>query len=131
MANNYIYSDPEIDFSRNRYNNDASRSLDLNAIQQSVINIIMTSPREKPFSRDFGVGIQDLLFELSVEDDIAYIASEVERQLQKHEPRIKFQRIYFERSNFTVDMFVEYSVSLKSLGTVPLQTIKLTLEKVR
>ena len=63
MANNYKYSDVDIDFNKNEFIGDVLVKYDTNAVRQSIINIIMTRRGEKPFDRDFGVGIHDLLFE--------------------------------------------------------------------
>ena len=82
MINNNRYIDIDIDFNRNPFNQDVSKSLDLNSIQQSVIKIVSTGKNEKPFDSDFGVGIYDFLFENFQPEDIGNLASEIERQLK-------------------------------------------------
>ena len=131
MIVNNRYIDIDVDFSRNRFNQDVSKALDLNAIQQSVMNLLLTSKNEKPFDSDFGVGLYDYLFENIYPEDVGNIAAEIERQFLKYEPRVSFDKVSIDQDNYTLDVGVDYYVSLGDSGQPPLQTIKLTLTKVR
>jgi phage baseplate assembly protein W len=131
MITNNRYIDVNLDFERNSFNNDVSKSLDLNSIQQSVIKIVSTSKNEKPFDSDFGVGIYDLIFENIQPEDIGNLASEIDRQLKKYEPRVIFSEVRINQNTFTLEVEVDYIAKIKYSGQPPLQTIKLTLTKVR
>ncbi len=131
MIVNNRYIDVDVDFSRNTFNSDVSKSLDLNSIQQSVMNILLTSKGEKPFDNDFGVSLYDYLFENIYPEDIGDIASEIETQFRKYEPRVSFNQVYVEQDDYTLDVRVEYYVSLGTSGQPPLQTVKLSITKVR
>tara|TARA_R110002012_G_scaffold195394_1_gene363615 strand:+ start:709 stop:1104 length:396 start_codon:yes stop_codon:yes gene_type:complete len=131
MIVNNRYIDVDVDFSRNTFNSDVSKSLDLNSIQQSVMNILLTSKGEKPFNNDFGVSLYDYLFENIYPEDIGDIASEIETQFRKYEPRVSFNQVYVEQDDYTLDVRVEYYVSLGESGQPPLQTVKLSITKVR
>ena len=131
MIVNNRYIDVDVDFSRNTFNSDVSKSLDLNSIQQSVMNILLTSKGEKPFNNDFGVSLYDYLFENIYPEDIGDIASEIETQFRKYEPRVSFNQVYVEQDDYTLDVRVEYYVSLGTSGQPPLQTVKLSITKVR
>ena len=131
MIVNNRYIDVDVDFSRNTFNSDVSKSLDLNSIQQSVMNILLTSKGEKPFDNDFGVSLYDYLFENIYPEDIGDIASEIETQFRKYEPRVSFNQVYVEQDDYTLDVRVEYYVSLGESGQPPLQTVKLSITKVR
>ena len=131
MITNNRYIDINIDFNRNSFNNDVSKSLDLNAIQQSVIKIVSTSKREKPFDSDFGVGVYDYIFESFQPEDLGNLASEIERQLRKYEPRVQFQKVNVNQDEYTLNIEIFYFVNILSSGQPPLQSVKLTLTKVR
>ena len=63
MSRKYKYSDIDIDLNKNEFIGDISIKKDANSIRQSVMNIILTRKGEKPFNRNFGVGLHDYLFE--------------------------------------------------------------------
>ena len=88
MITNNRYIDVNLDFKRNPFNNDVYKAVDLNSIQQSVLNISLTSKGEKPFDYDYGVGVYRYLFELIESEDISDLASEFYRQLRKYEELI-------------------------------------------
>jgi phage baseplate assembly protein W len=131
MIKNNRYIDVDINFTRNSFNNDVSKVVDMTAIQQAVLSIVLTSKGEKPFDYDYGVGIYDYLFENLDYDDIPIIASEVERQLTKYEPRVLFDEIIINQNEYTLDVKINYYVSVKSSGQPPLQSVNLSLTKVR
>lgn len=131
MIVNNRYIDLDVNFSRNSFNGDVSKSLDLNAIQQSVLNLVLTSKNEKPFKPDFGVGLYGYLFSILDGSDIGELASEIERQLKKYEPRVLFEEIEVEQNDYTLDVKITYYASTMSSGQPILQTVKLSLTKVR
>jgi phage baseplate assembly protein W len=131
MITNNRYIDVNMDFNRNSFTNDVSKSIDLSAIQQSVIKIVSTGKNEKPFDSDFGVGVYDLLFEIIQPEDVGNLASEIDRQLRKYEPRVEFSQVRVEQTDYTLELEIDYFVNLGSSGQPPLQTVKLTLTKVR
>lgn len=131
MITNNRYIDVNLDFNRNSFTNDVSKSIDLSAIQQAVIKIVSTGKNEKPFDSDFGVGVYDLLFVNIQPEDVGNLASEIDRQLRKYEPRVEFSQVRAEQTDYTLELEIDYFVNLGSSGQPPLQTVKLTLTKVR
>ena len=63
---------------------------DLNAISQSLQNLILTRPGEKPFIPDFGTNILNLMFDTLDPDTLGDIRDEVETAIQNYEPRVEF-----------------------------------------
>ena len=131
MITNNRYIDVNMDLTRNKFNNDVSKSLDLNSVQQSVIKIVATSKNEKPFDSDFGVGIYDYMFENIQPEDIGNIASEIERQLRKYEPRVIFDEVKIDQDEYTLELEISYFVNTPKTGQPPLQTVNLTLARLR
>ena len=63
MAVEITHSDLDVDLTRNTFTGDASVKNDLNAIRQSVQNILLTRRGERPFDPTFGSEIENFLFE--------------------------------------------------------------------
>ena len=64
-------------------------------------------------------------------EDVGNLASEIDRQLRKYEPRVEFSQVRAEQTDYTLELEIDYFVNLGSSGQPPLQTVKLTLTKVR
>ena len=62
---------------------------DLNAIYQSIYNILNTSKGEREFLPEFGSSLQDLLFELMDEETSYTVYSWVVSAVSLWEPRVK------------------------------------------
>ena len=125
------YSDIDIDFGKNKFTKDLSIARNLQAIQQSVLSIILTSPGEKPFNPGFGVGIYNLLFEILTDADVAILGNSMQNQLEIYEPRVTFESVKIDDSvPFFLDITLNYIVNTITDEPVP-QTINLTITKVR
>ena len=61
------FTDISLAFEPNPINGDLSLLKDERAIQNSIKNIIMTTPKESGFDMDFGSTVTDLLFEFQDE----------------------------------------------------------------
>tara|TARA_Y100001937_G_scaffold110337_1_gene155831 strand:- start:498 stop:935 length:438 start_codon:yes stop_codon:yes gene_type:complete len=58
-----IYSDLALSFERNSATKDVLTKKDIEAVKQSVRNLILTNHYERPFRPEIGSGIHSLLFE--------------------------------------------------------------------
>ena len=83
------YSDIDLTFRRNPLTNDIRIKTDLDAIKQSIKNILFTDVGERPFRPDIAGRMNDLLFENF--DDI--IRNELEQiitvAISNYEPRVE------------------------------------------
>jgi phage baseplate assembly protein W len=134
MSQEYQYSDFDVDFTKNEFVNDIMLIKDINAIRQSLTNIILTSPGEKPFRRGFGVGLYSLLFELFN----PLLEYEVERKImdavKRHEPRAKVLRVLFDGTEMGSNLLtldVQFQVRKGSNANPILNSLKIALAKVR
>ena len=134
MSREYQYSDVDIDFNKNEFINDVSVKKDRNAIRQSVTNIILTRPGEKPFNRSFGVGVHDMLFENWTDVDVAILEQKVAAQLGTWEPRALLEWIEIDDNLIDtneISMVVNYVV-LTGIEKNPIrESIRIGLVKVR
>ncbi len=82
------------------------------AVKQSVVNLLMTIPGERPFQSNLGSRISELLFEPLDYGVAAQIASEIKTTIRNYEPRIGIVELVvepeFEQNSFTVHM--EYEI---------------------
>lgn len=72
---------------------------DADAVYQAVVNILHTRKGERVFNPEFGLDLEDYLFELSDEGTEASVLSEINTQLKIYEPRVT---VDFERSTVSV-----------------------------
>ena len=94
-------TDLDADLSRNQFSDDISVKLNKQAIRQSVINIVLTRPGERPFSlSSLGGGIEDIIFENDARS-LEYLALEkrVKRSINKYEPRVTFSSMAIEKND--------------------------------
>jgi hypothetical protein len=133
VPNNYKYSDFDIDFSKNDFTNDVAMKIDKGAVQQSIKNIILTLPGEKPFRRSFGVGIHSLLFEnFSILDEVI-LKDDVDVALGQFEPRVVLDNLLIIPNNIDnneINIRVDYYI-LNGTDSPIFDSITIALTKVR
>jgi len=82
------------------------------AVKQSVVNLLLTIPGERPFNSNLGSRISELLFEPLDYGIAAQIQSEIRTTLRKYEPRIGIVELNvepeYEQNSFSVHM--EYEI---------------------
>lgn len=93
MAIVSVNTDIDINLSKNKFTNDVSIMRDVNSIRQSIINIVMTIPGEKPFNVEFGTRIEDSLFENFHYIDSLNTQMNIRKAIEKFEPRVKVEDV--------------------------------------
>ena len=130
----YNYSDFDINFNRNEFIGDVSVMKDRFAIRQSIVNIVMTRPGEKPFKRAFGVGLHDYLFENWTPRQRAFLERDIVWAVRAFEPRAEVESVIINTDNIDsnqVDVEIRFYV-LGGRQTNPIiDSIKLAVTKVR
>ena len=85
---------------------------DNRAINASLKNCIMIITGEKPFNRDFGSQINQLVFEMCDEVTASDLESEIERSIKYNEPRVDLLNVMVkaipENNEFQVE--VRYNI---------------------
>tara|TARA_R110000824_G_scaffold262600_6_gene451294 strand:- start:255 stop:659 length:405 start_codon:yes stop_codon:yes gene_type:complete len=134
MAEQYQYSDFDMNFTKNEFVKDISIKRDWNSIRQSIANIIMTTPGEKPFNPDFGVGIYSLLFEPLDALEQAKLERDIRWAIRRHEPRAEVTSIDFGIDNMNANelSFIVNFIILSGRGSNSINdSLKISLTKVR
>jgi len=101
MALSTVNSDIDINFSKNKFTKDVSLVKDAYAIRQSLINLILTIPGEKPFNRNFGTRINDLLFENFSPMDNMRLEMELRDAIKLFERRVRVDDIIINDAPIT------------------------------
>ena len=96
MSQKVKYSDFDLLFIDNPVTQDVSKKLDNNAIKQSIKNIVLTKPLERPFQPDFGSDVFHSLFELVNPFTIAKLQRQITYSITNFEPRVKVNQVMIE-----------------------------------
>ena len=112
-----IYEDFDVDFAKNSFTDDISTKTNIEAIRQSLTNLLLTRPRERPFpSSNMGVGLQDLYFELDTDKNMTVVIHDrIRSVINNYDPRVKFKDFKIKKDESVLDgssitATVEYSI---------------------
>ena len=92
-ARESLYTDFDLSFIANPNNGDITIKKDIDAIKQSVKNLILTNKHERPFQPLLGSRIQGMLFELASPFITLDIQDEIKMTIENHEPRVSLEDV--------------------------------------
>lgn len=104
------YTDLNLGFTKHPVTNQLTVRRNLDAIKQSVKNILLTRKGEKPFDHSFGSPVYDFLFENATTATKEVLQEEVKRVLTLYEPRISVQAVIIKFSTNTLDVEIRAEV---------------------
>ena len=90
---NRIYSDLDLDFTRNPVTSDVVKLTDVEAVKRSVKNLIQTNHYERPFHPEIGSDVRALLFENMTPLTALNLERKVAEVLVNFEPRASIESI--------------------------------------
>jgi phage baseplate assembly protein W len=82
------YTDIDYDLTLNGLSNDISVKYDINAIAQSIKNIVLTSKKEKMFNVTFGADTLSLKFEHLLPFELNNIKNKIAGEIRLQDPRV-------------------------------------------
>lgn len=94
------YSDLDFRFRLNPNTKDFVLKKDVEAVKQSVINILLTAPGERPFNPYFGGNLYQYLFENFDAVTEAAIESTIINSLRNFEPRVRITDIQVQNLDY-------------------------------
>ena len=104
--------DLKINFKPHPVTGDLQVTKDEAAVKQSVVNLLMTVPGERPFNSELGSRISELLFEPLDYGIAAQISTEIASTIKRFEPRIGIVDLNvepeYEENSFAVHL--EYEI---------------------
>jgi phage baseplate assembly protein W len=82
-----IYSDFDVDFLPHPVTGDLLKKTGINAVVQSIVNLVLTNHYERPFHPEIGSNVRRLLFDLADGVTAQLISEEIKDTLANFEPR--------------------------------------------
>lgn len=125
-----IFSDFNHFFKANPFTGDIGRKTQAEAVKQSIRNIVLTNKYERLRNPRFGSRISRFLFEPFNDNKTAdEIAEEIERSIQKYEPRAIVEDITVrsDEEQNAISVVLVYSIQ----NVERQETLNLTLYRVR
>ena len=124
-----IYSDIDMDFNVNAVTGDIGKKLDVNAVKQSLKNLILTQPFEKPFHPEIGSQVYGLLFEPLDPLTAETMATVIGNIVDNWEPRVRleFIKIDPDYDNNSYHMKLQFDIR----GVNQPQTLEANLARLR
>jgi len=126
-----IYSDIDMSMNVNPITGDVLKKTGVNAIVQSVVNLIQLGHYEYPFHPEKGAGIRQLLFELPSPVTCQLISKEIRTVLDNFEPRVQTLDVVVEVSQTGTISGYNVTVSFQIVSVPQPITISVFLERIR
>lgn len=124
-----FYSDIDLNFVTHPFTGDVSRLTNINAIIQSIKNIVRYEILEKPFNYHFHTGITEFLFSPASHIEMSIMKSRIEDSISRLESRIKLTDVDVKTDSKETTFIVTITFKIRSLNET--QEIKLFLQRVR
>jgi len=105
------FKDLNITFKPHPVTSDLTTTKDTAAIQQSIINLLLTSPGERFFNPRIGSSLNNLLFDILDSATASLVNGEIENTLKLYEPRISLLSVStvenYDDNGFDVEIVFE------------------------
>ena len=121
------FKDVGMNFRLNANTKDVAAVINDNAIKQSIRNLILTVPGEKPFQPSIGSRVSELLFEPLDNFTSDAVRQEVINTIQQYEPRVTLTSVDINNrfSENAFDVVIEYKI----VGLPTVETIEFILKR--
>ena len=109
---NFFYKDISLYFTRNPVTSDVTTVTDIQDIKRAVRHIVLLNPGEKPFHPEIGTGVRAALFQNFTAPIKALLASRIQEQIRKYEPRVEVTNVSFNDNidNNELSCKIEFNV---------------------
>jgi phage baseplate assembly protein W len=107
------FKDVDLGFGKNDLTNDLKTRNGLPSISQSIKNIVLTSPGERPFS-DFGFGIYAYFWENDTVDTFIAMKTKIASAINLYEPRVKVNSndiTIIKKAGNSIEINIRYRLS--------------------
>jgi len=102
---------------------------DIDAVRNSIKNLVLTSRYERPFQPELGSGVSGLLFENSSPDTIFLLKEYVREVVSNYEPRVSDLRVLVEDDSDNNAYHITIAFNVISVDTEA--DVQLYLERIR
>ena len=124
-----VYKDIDLAFGVNAFSKDLNAKLDVNAVKQSIKNLILTQPGERPFHPEIGSKIHGLLFENAYPGIEQSLKARILDVLNTYEPRCQVNDIlcYADIDGHQYEVTIYFHV----IGINEPQELEVALKRLR
>lgn len=129
-AREAVYSDIDLSFDAHPNTGDVAKKIDIQAVKQSVRNILLTNKGEKPFDPNFGGGLRSFLFENFNVISVAALKTKIRIAIENYEPRVNITSIevFDQPDNNAIRVIVDFTIKSPE-GTS--DSVELVVERLR
>jgi len=124
-----IYSDFFTNLDKHPIKNTLLRKINVDAVKQSIKNIVLTDRGERLYNPTFGGNIRALLFENKTPQTFISIKEQIKDVLEAHEPRAEIIDIVV--ADTFDDHTVDVSIIFRVINIQDPITLQIILERVR
>jgi len=129
LTERVVYSDFFTNFDKHPITNRLLKKTNVDAVKQSVRNILLTDKGERPFKPNFGGNIRSLLFENITPHTFITARQQIFDTLAAHEPRAEVLDVVIGETANPHEVAISIVFSIINLQE-PI-TLELILERVR
>lgn len=116
IIRNIIYSDLALSFQTVPNTNDISPYVDIDAVKNSVKNLILTNHHERPFHPELGSGVTALLFDPADAFTVMNIQNEITRVIRTYERRVDKLNVSVIDQSDRNAYYISIDFSLRATG---------------
>lgn len=124
------YRDVIFSFKANPNTGDVGVKKDVEAIRQSVMNIVATSRGERPFNPQLGGSLREYLFEQLDNVTLAVIRDHIIHVLGIYEPRVRVLDVSIQTTNDPNEIQIDLEVLILTAPEI-VTNIEFTVERIR
>jgi len=123
-----LYKDIDLTFAKTT-SNDVAKRIDVNAVKQSIKNLLLTRPGERPFQPNLGSELYAILFEPMDAVTVEILKGVISNCIGNYEPRVKLQEVAVN-PNYDENAY-DVSLYFYIVGIYSPVTFNLTMQRVR
>ena len=123
------FKDLDLNFTIHPVKKDINKHVGVNAVVNSIKNLVLYNHYERPFNPEFGSSLRKLLFENADAFTASLIQREITEMIRIYEPRCQVERLIVRASPDENGFYVELTFFVINL-TDPIQ-ITFFLERIR
>lgn len=114
------YTDIPFFLSKNSFTGDLNTVKDINAIRQSIKNILMTMQGERPFDYFFGGSLYGNIFDNITTELILDIQSKISNNIRNYEGRVQLNdiRVIDTSSSNSINVVVDFYIPALNVNDV-------------
>lgn len=129
-AREKTYTDLDFAFKRNPVTDAISIKRDIEAVKQSIVNILSTNRGERPFLPDFGANLRGYLFENFDGVTASLVEEQIRVAIANYEPRVRILDINIDAvpDRNAMRIFMEFEILSPAAET---GTVEFVVERLR